>query len=77
MVRKDDLLLEGHVKEEMERYAHIETRLDAIEKQMASIIEMWTQARGVLTFIKVVAGLVAVLAAAYTFITSNFTLIVK
>ena len=71
--RQDDTALAIHAREEMERYEKIEARLTAIEGQMSSMLEVWTQAKGALTFIKILATIGVALAGIYTFISSNFT----
>ncbi len=75
--RKDDMLLENHVKEEMERYAEIEHRLGKIEQQMGDMLEIWVQAKGVFSFIKIVAGIGAGAAAIWAFIHDNFSVALK
>ncbi len=75
--RKDDILLENHIQEEMARYAAIEERLDKIEIQMAQIIEIWNQAKGVLNFIKALAWIGGGITAIWAFVQSNLDITVK
>ncbi len=75
--RHDDSLLEKHTAEEMERYQAIVDRLTEIEKRQSEMLEVWTQAKGALQFIKILAAIGVTLAGIYTFFTSNFTVIPK
>ncbi len=75
--RKDDMLLENHVKEEMERYAEIEQRLSKIESQISDLLDVWIQAKGAVSFIKIMAGLGAGAAAIWAFVHDNFHLALK
>jgi hypothetical protein len=75
--RKDDILLEQHIHDEEQRYEEIERRLLAIETSLQELTNAWTQAKGALTLLKVLAGIGAAIAATYTFLHSNFTVIPK
>ena len=75
--RKDDMLLENHIREEMERYDLIEKRLAGLETKMSDLIDIWTQAKGAVSFVKIMAGLAATSAAIYAYLHDHFTLIAK
>jgi hypothetical protein len=75
--RHDDSLLEKHTEEEMERYQAIVDRLTKIEERQTEMLEVWTQAKGALQFIKILAALGVAIAGIYSFFTSNFTVIPK
>jgi hypothetical protein len=75
--RKDDMLLSDHITDEMQRYAVIEARLDTIETHLGALVDIWTQAKGAVKFIKVCAGIVATAAAIWAFVTSHFHITVK
>ena len=57
--------LRDHIEEELvrdtimsEKLNAVETKVDILSSDVKSLVEMWQQARGVLTFVKWVAGLV-------------------
>ena len=75
--RRDDLLLESHIREEMERYGSIDNRLDAIEGQMRELLDTWVQAKGAFSFVKVMAGLGAAAAAIWAFVSDHFHVALK
>ncbi len=75
--RHDDSLLEKHTEEEMERYQAIVDRLTKIEERQNEMLEVWTQAKGALTFIKILAGVGTTLAAIYAFLNGHFTITPK
>ena len=75
--RQDDTALIEHAREEMERYKEIADRLSEIEKRQSEMLEVWSQAKGALQFIKILATIGVALAGIYTFFTSNFTVIPK
>jgi hypothetical protein len=75
--RKDDMLLENHIKEEMERYEIIERRLAGLEDKMSELLDVWTQAKGAMSFVKIMAGLAATAAAIYAYLHDHFSLIAK
>ncbi len=75
--QNNESILEEHVREEMIRYARIEDRLTKIENQLGEITSIWQQAKGALTFIKIMASITSAVAAIYVFITSNFSITPK
>lgn len=66
-----------HSDEEMERYALIEARLTAMESTLVEIRDVWSQAKGALQFIKILAGIATAVAAVYAFLNTNFTITPK
>lgn len=76
-LQKDTDILEKHILTEEAKTESIEKRLEAIEASMKEMTDAWTQAKGALQFIKILAGLAATGAAIYSFLTSNFTIITK
>lgn len=66
-----------HSEEEMERYASIEARLAAMENSLLEIKDVWSQAKGALQFIKILAGIATAIAAVYAFLNTNFTITPK
>lgn len=75
--RQDDSLLAAHIEDEMKQYKAILDRLETMEHRMEDIVDIWTQAKGVITFIKVMAWAGATVTSIYLFVTSNFVIAPK
>lgn len=75
--RASDALLISHIATEDKRQEDIEKRLAAIEASMKEMTDAWTQAKGALTLIKVLAGIATGIAAVYAFMNTNFTITPK
>lgn len=69
-----DQLLSEHIEREEKKFDSIDDRLSKLENQLSELIDLWTQAKGVLNFIKVVAGIGAACAAFYSFTHDYFTI---
>ncbi len=82
--RTSDSMLHDHIAAEEkkfeefdERFDSLETRLAVIEKGVTDIIEAYAQAKGALSFIKILATIAASFAGIYAFITGNFSITPK
>jgi hypothetical protein len=72
-----DQVLEKHIEDEQRHFEDFDKRLEAIEISLVEFKDAWTQAKGVISFVKILAAIAAACATAYAFLTSNFTVIVK
>ena len=75
--KQDESLLTAYIEDETKQYKAILDRLDAMENKMGDIVDIWTQAKGVITFIKVMAWAGATVTSIYLFVTSNFVIAPK
>ena len=71
--RHDDSALEQHAREEIERYDQVVARLTKIEENQKEMLDVWNQAKGAITFLKILASVAAGLAATWAFFNTNFT----
>jgi hypothetical protein len=82
--RVTDAMLSNHIEHEEKKFDDIDGRLDTLETELAAIkkgvtdiLDAYSQAKGALTFIKILAGIAAALSSVYIFVTSNFSITPK
>lgn len=76
-IRRDDSMLEDHIEMEEQRLTGIEGRLESLEIVVNELKDIMVQAKGAVSFIKIVAGLIAMAAAAYTYVSNTFSITIK
>lgn len=55
--RKMDLILEHHIEEEDRRFAELQHEIQEMRQDIKSLTYAWQQAKGVVSFMKWVAGI--------------------
>jgi len=60
--------LEDHTNNEIKRYEDLKQDIKELKEQVATLIDIWNQAKGVITFIKWVTSIVGGLTAFILFI---------
>lgn len=73
---KVDQLRDAFLKHSIEgeaRDTEMLKNITELQEQMKNLVDMWSQARGVLTFVKIMAAIVAACATAWTFLSQNIT----
>lgn len=66
--------LAAHTAEGQMRDEIMLEKVDRLTDKVTMLLAMWEQARGVVTFVKAMVAIVAVIAAAYAWLSSHITL---
>lgn len=75
--RADDFLLEEYVLAEEEAFRKLNERMEKVETTVNELKEIMLQAKGAVTFIKVLAAIGGTLGAVYIFFHDFFTIVPK
>ena len=67
-----EVLLERHTEDEIRRYDDLKRDIKELKESVDSILAIWNQARGVLTFIKWIAGISSCLGAFFLFVKDHW-----